>query len=416
MSMSTPCRISTSPKRFFDRLDGHAGHACNLRICFARCVLSRATSNLYDNLMTMSIGPVPARVAPVSRRRPAGRRERLSDRLAALLCGADRGRRAAPRRPPAHRAAARRRARRLAHRRARGGAPAQVARPAACRARARACSSPRRAANQPLAFDPTVLESVDAVVHVVEVRRVLEGEIAALAAQRATRAQIAGLQARAGRDRRGRGRGPRRRRRRPGLPPRHRRGHRQPAVQPPARLPRAVPARGACASRAATRRAGATSWSRCATSTARSSTRSRARDAAAARRCATAAHPARRAPARAGRRDRAHSVRRRSTAVRQMSAAARCSASSAWARWATARRVSAHEARRGDLGPGHAPRRRARASPPPAGSSPSRWPTSAARCDVVQVLVVNAAQTEAVLFGDGTARRAWTRCCAAARW
>ena len=42
--------------------------------------------------------------------------------------------------------------------------------------------------NQHLAFDPYVLESVDAVVHVIEVRRVLEGEIAALAARRATRA------------------------------------------------------------------------------------------------------------------------------------------------------------------------------------------------------------------------------------
>ncbi|HEY0857905.1 MAG TPA: FadR/GntR family transcriptional regulator [Albitalea sp.] len=49
------------------------------------------------------------------------------------------------------------------------------------------------AENQPLAFDPTVLESVDAVVHVVEVRRVLEGEIAAIAAERATRAQITGI-------------------------------------------------------------------------------------------------------------------------------------------------------------------------------------------------------------------------------
>jgi GntR family transcriptional regulator, transcriptional repressor for pyruvate dehydrogenase complex len=49
------------------------------------------------------------------------------------------------------------------------------------------------ATNRPLEFDPTVLESVGAVVHVVEVRRVLEGEIAALASQRATRAQIAGL-------------------------------------------------------------------------------------------------------------------------------------------------------------------------------------------------------------------------------
>lgn len=48
-------------------------------------------------------------------------------------------------------------------------------------------------AHQALAFDPKVLGSVDAVVHVVEVRRVLEGEIAALAAERATRAQVAGM-------------------------------------------------------------------------------------------------------------------------------------------------------------------------------------------------------------------------------
>jgi len=47
--------------------------------------------------------------------------------------------------------------------------------------------------NQPLVFDPSVLESVDSVVHVAEVRRVLEGEIAALAAERASRSQIAAL-------------------------------------------------------------------------------------------------------------------------------------------------------------------------------------------------------------------------------
>nr|WP_301334523.1 FadR/GntR family transcriptional regulator [Variovorax dokdonensis] len=47
--------------------------------------------------------------------------------------------------------------------------------------------------NLPLAFDPSVLDSVEAVVHVVEVRRVLEGEIAALAAERATRAQVAAI-------------------------------------------------------------------------------------------------------------------------------------------------------------------------------------------------------------------------------
>lgn len=48
-------------------------------------------------------------------------------------------------------------------------------------------------ANRSLAFDPSVLESVQAVVHVIEVRRVLEGEIAALAAERATRTQVAAL-------------------------------------------------------------------------------------------------------------------------------------------------------------------------------------------------------------------------------
>jgi GntR family transcriptional regulator, transcriptional repressor for pyruvate dehydrogenase complex len=47
--------------------------------------------------------------------------------------------------------------------------------------------------HHPLDFDPRVLEDVGAVVHVVEVRRVLESEMAGLAAQRATRAQVAGL-------------------------------------------------------------------------------------------------------------------------------------------------------------------------------------------------------------------------------
>ena len=45
--------------------------------------------------------------------------------------------------------------------------------------------------HQALAFDPAVLGSVQAVVHVVEVRRVLEAEMAGLAAERATRAQVA---------------------------------------------------------------------------------------------------------------------------------------------------------------------------------------------------------------------------------
>jgi GntR family transcriptional regulator, transcriptional repressor for pyruvate dehydrogenase complex len=49
------------------------------------------------------------------------------------------------------------------------------------------------AAQQPLPFDPTVLDSMAAVVQVVEVRRALEGEIAALAAERATPAQVVQL-------------------------------------------------------------------------------------------------------------------------------------------------------------------------------------------------------------------------------
>ncbi len=49
------------------------------------------------------------------------------------------------------------------------------------------------ALQQPLAFDPTVLDSMAAVLDVVELRRVLEGEMAALAAERASRAQVAGL-------------------------------------------------------------------------------------------------------------------------------------------------------------------------------------------------------------------------------
>ena len=45
--------------------------------------------------------------------------------------------------------------------------------------------------HQPLAFDPSVLGSLQAVVHVVELRRVIEAEMAAFAAERATRAQVA---------------------------------------------------------------------------------------------------------------------------------------------------------------------------------------------------------------------------------
>ena len=43
---------------------------------------------------------------------------------------------------------------------------------------------------QPLVFDTSVLDSMQAVVHVVEMRLVLEGEMAALAAERSTRTQV----------------------------------------------------------------------------------------------------------------------------------------------------------------------------------------------------------------------------------
>ena len=48
-------------------------------------------------------------------------------------------------------------------------------------------------AHRALAFDPKVLESIEAVLQMVELRRVIEGEMAALAAKRATRAQVADL-------------------------------------------------------------------------------------------------------------------------------------------------------------------------------------------------------------------------------
>jgi len=52
--------------------------------------------------------------------------------------------------------------------------------------------APREQA-RPLAFDPSVLQSLEDVVQVVEVRRALEGEVAALAAQRITPAKARAL-------------------------------------------------------------------------------------------------------------------------------------------------------------------------------------------------------------------------------
>lgn len=143
--------------------------------------------------MTMSIGPATSTVRPVA---VAGAErlvaERLSDRLAALLSAQleNGALRPGDRLPTEQQLAA-------SH-----GVSRTVVREAVHQLRSRGLLLSRQGSgvfvaapseNRPLAFDPSVLESVGAVVHVVEVRRVLEGEIAALAAQRATRSQIAGL-------------------------------------------------------------------------------------------------------------------------------------------------------------------------------------------------------------------------------
>ena len=131
---------------------------------------------------TPALSPAPARLVA----------ERLSDRLAGLL-GAQIGSgtlRPGDRLPTEQQLA-------LAH-----GVSRTVVREAVHQLKSREMVRSRQgsgvfvaapALNQALAFDPSVLESVQAVVNVVEVRRVLEGEIAALAAERATRAQVAGL-------------------------------------------------------------------------------------------------------------------------------------------------------------------------------------------------------------------------------
>lgn len=131
-----------------------------------------------------------ARAAPVKPTRLVS--ERLSDRLAALLGEQiDTGTLRPGERLPTEAQLA------LAH-----GVSRTVVREAVHQLKSRGLVRSRQgsgvfvaleSANRSLAFDPSVLASVQAVVHVIEVRRVLEGEIAALAARRATRAQVAVL-------------------------------------------------------------------------------------------------------------------------------------------------------------------------------------------------------------------------------
>ncbi len=146
---------------------------------------------MYDDPITVLTSSTAVRAPAPAPTRPLTV-DRLSDRLAALL-GAQiesGSLRAGERLPTEQKLAA-------AH-----GVSRTVVREAVHQLKSRGMVQSRQGSgvyvsakplNLPLAFDPAVLTSVQAVVHVVEVRRVLEGEIAALAAERATRAQIAAL-------------------------------------------------------------------------------------------------------------------------------------------------------------------------------------------------------------------------------
>jgi GntR family transcriptional regulator, transcriptional repressor for pyruvate dehydrogenase complex len=147
---------------------------------------------LYDDPITAHSSPTATARRPALSQPLQLSVNRLSDRLAALLGAQIEGGRLAPgdRLPTEQQLAA-------AH-----GVSRTVVREALHQLKSRALVQSRqgsgvfvaeRPEHQPLAFDPAVLTSVQAVVHVVEVRRVLEGEIAALAAERASREQMAAL-------------------------------------------------------------------------------------------------------------------------------------------------------------------------------------------------------------------------------
>lgn len=164
--------------------------ATPLSSCFRRARAQPGNcrlADLYDNLVIMSIDAPP--VSSVGKRLTV---LRLSDQMAALLSSQIGSGALAPgdRLPTEQQLA-------QAH-----GVSRTVVREAVHQLRSRGLLVSRQgsgvfvtspALNQPLAFDPSVLDSMAAVVQVVEVRRALEGEIAALAAERATRAEVAGL-------------------------------------------------------------------------------------------------------------------------------------------------------------------------------------------------------------------------------
>jgi GntR family transcriptional regulator, transcriptional repressor for pyruvate dehydrogenase complex len=147
---------------------------------------------LYDDLITMSIAISPVRRAASSQPLVRLDAPRLSDRLAALIEAQIDGGSLVPgdRLPTEQQLAAEHDVSRTVVReaihqlksqglvRSRQGSGVYVTEPPAYRK---------------LAFGPQVLESMQAVVQVVELRRVIEGEMAALAAQRASAAQCKAL-------------------------------------------------------------------------------------------------------------------------------------------------------------------------------------------------------------------------------
>jgi GntR family transcriptional regulator, transcriptional repressor for pyruvate dehydrogenase complex len=157
-------------------------------------------AKLSDNLIKMAVRSVPPARSPVpsvkARPRAAVRlplvTERLSDQLAArLIARIEKGALQPGDRLPTE-----------AQLSADHGVSRSVVREAVHQLKSRGLLHSRQGSGvfvasapvlQPLAFDARTLAATDAVLQIVELRRVLEGEIAALAAQRATRAQVAGL-------------------------------------------------------------------------------------------------------------------------------------------------------------------------------------------------------------------------------
>lgn len=152
------------------------------------CKWALLEGKLYDYLIIMSIGTAPNLASNES---PLVA-ERLPDRLAARLAAQiDAGALKPGDRLPTEQQLA-----------AGHGVSRTVVREAVHQLRSRGLLWSRQGSgvfvaapvvHRPLDYDPTVLDSIGAVVQVVEVRRALEGEMAALAAERATLKQIAGL-------------------------------------------------------------------------------------------------------------------------------------------------------------------------------------------------------------------------------